>query len=77
MMRRSRWYLILIVALLVLGVGVAVYARHRAAEAAASDCKTPAAPVAAATPPPNLPGFTVEPPCGTGSDKPLPVNRKR
>jgi hypothetical protein len=45
-----------------------VYVRLRAKAAAAATCDTPAPPPPEATPPPNLPGFAIEPACGTGAE---------
>jgi hypothetical protein len=60
-----RVYLVLFVVLLaVLATGV--YLRQRAR--AAANCETPARPTSA-TPPPKLPGFAVEPACGTGEER--------
>lgn len=57
----KRW-LIICLAVILVGLGVYVYARHRE-QAAKPACDTPA-PVQAATPPPKLPDFSVEAPCG-------------
>lgn len=56
------------------GLGVYAYARHRARLEAKSGCDTPA-PVQAATPPPKLPDFTVEPPCGPDGAKAPPSKK--
>jgi len=63
-------YLVLFVVLLALAA-TGLYARQRAKAAAkAANCETPAPPPPQTPPPPNLPGFAVEPACGTGADAP-------
>jgi hypothetical protein len=57
-----------------------VYVRQRAKAAAvaalrqssgqAANCDTPVPPEPQATPPPKLPGFAIEPACGTGAETP-------
>jgi hypothetical protein len=64
-MRGSRWYLIVFVVALAAGIALMAYGRHHARAAAAKNCATPAAPAPAATPPPNVPGFTVQTACGS------------
>jgi len=60
-----RLYLVLFAVLMALAA-TGVYVRQRA-KAAAATCDTPAPPPPPeATPPPNLPGFAIEPACGTG-----------
>jgi len=68
---RSRLYLVLLV-LLIAAATAGVYLRQRAkaAEAAAANCETPAPPPPPTTPPPKLPGFAIEPACGTGAEAP-------
>ena len=66
-----RFYLVLFVLFLaVAATGIYLRQRAKAAEAAAANCETPAPPPPPATPPPNLPGFAVEPACGTGPEAP-------
>jgi hypothetical protein len=60
-----RVYLGILVVLLALAA-IGVYLRTRARTA----CDTPAPPPPAATPPPKVPGFAIEPACGTGADAP-------
>jgi hypothetical protein len=70
-MNRTR-YLVLFAVLMAMAA-TGVYVRQRAktaAAAAAANCDTPAPPPPEATPPPTLPGFAIEPACGTGADVP-------
>jgi hypothetical protein len=64
----KRWLIIWLL-VLVAGLAVYAYARHRAK----AGCDTPA-PVQAATPPPKLPDFNVEAPCGSDAGK-TPVKK--
>jgi hypothetical protein len=65
-----KFYLVLFVVLLALAA-TGLYARQRAKAAAiAANCDTPAPPAPQAAPPPDLPGFAVEPACGTGAEAP-------
>ena len=66
-----KFYLVLFVVLMALAA-TGLYARQRAkaAAAAAANCATPAPPPPQAVPPPSLPGFAVEPACGTGAETP-------
>jgi hypothetical protein len=83
-----RIYLVIFVALMALAAsGVYLRQRAKAAEAlrqAAANCDTPAAPVpiraegpVPAAPPPNLPGFKIEPACGTGAEAPKAAEKKK
>ena len=74
-------YLIIFAALVVAIAlsGVYVRQRARATAAAAAACDNPAPPPSPTTPPPKLPGFQIEPACGTEPAKPasVPTARKR
>jgi hypothetical protein len=60
-------YLVLFAVLMALAAtGVYVRQRAKATAAPAANCDTPAPPPPEATPPPKLPGFAIEPACGTG-----------
>jgi hypothetical protein len=64
-------YLVLFAVLMALAAtGVYVRQRAKAAAAPAANCDTPAPPPLEATPPPKLPGFAIEPACGTGAETP-------
>jgi hypothetical protein len=64
-----RVYLVLFVLLLAVAAGIYLRQRAKAAEALRqANCETPAPPPKPATPPPDLPGFAVEPACGTGAE---------
>jgi hypothetical protein len=70
-------YLVFFAVLLALAA-TGAYVRQRAKAAAAlrqssgqaATCDTPAPPAPEATPPPKLPGFAIEPACGTGAEAP-------
>jgi hypothetical protein len=69
-------YLVIFLAFLMAAAATGVYLRQRAkaTAAAAATCATPAPPPPpSATPPPTLPGFAIEPACGTGADAPKPA----
>jgi hypothetical protein len=66
-----RLYLVIIVLIVLALAATAAYVRQRAIDAAA--CETPAPPPPPTTPPPNLPGFAVEPACGTGAEPAKPA----
>jgi hypothetical protein len=64
-------YLVLFAVLMALAAtGVYVRQRAKATAATAANCDTPAPPPPEATPPPKLPGFAIEPACGTGAETP-------
>jgi hypothetical protein len=66
-----RVYLVLFVLLMaVAATGVYLRQRAKATAAAAANCATPALPPPPTTPPPKLPGFAIEPACGTGAEAP-------
>jgi len=72
-----RVYLVLFVVLLTLAAtGVYLRQRATAVAAAAAACESPAPPPPPATPPPNLPGFAIEPACGTGAEAPKAAEKK-
>jgi hypothetical protein len=70
-------YLVLFVVLMAVAA-TGVYLRQRAKATAAlrqssgqaAGCDTPAPPPKPTTPPPKLPGFAIEPACGTGAETP-------
>jgi hypothetical protein len=70
-------YLVLIVLLMAVAA-TGVYLRQRATATAAlrqgsgqaAGCDTPAPPAKPTTPPPKLPGFAIEPACGTAGEAP-------
>ena len=69
-----RVYLVIFVVFLTALAATGAYLRHRAVKAAeAANCDTPAPPPPPTTPPPKLPGFAVEPACGTGTEAPKPA----
>ncbi|MEO6235564.1 MAG: hypothetical protein ABIQ52_01110 [Vicinamibacterales bacterium] len=73
-----RRYLVVLAVLLALAV-TGVYLRLRAGMAAAAiaGCTSPAPPPPPSAPPPKLPGFAIEPACGTGADSPKPTGEKK
>ena len=75
-------YLVVFLAFLMAAAATGLYLRQRAKATAAlrqssgqaANCETPAPPPPpSATPPPALPGFAIEPACGTGADAPKPA----
>jgi hypothetical protein len=69
-----RVYLVIFVVFLAALAATGAYLRHRTVKAAgAANCDTPAPPPPPTTPPPKLPGFAVEPACGTGAEAPKPA----
>jgi len=77
-MSLRRVYLVILAVIALTAVGVGFYLRHhaRATEKAVAECDTPAPPPKPATPPPKLPGFTVEASCGPGeAGKPAPTKK--
>ena len=58
-------YLVIIALVLLALAGGGVYAWRQAR--AAAECETPAPPPKPATPPPNVPGFAIEPACGAAA----------
>lgn len=73
-----RRYLVVLAALLALAV-TGVYLRQRTSLAATAiaGCASPAPPPPPSAPPPKLPGFAIEPACGTGADMPKPAGKKK
>ena len=70
-----RFYLVILTVLALAIAAAGVYLRQRAIRTAAevADCPTPALPPPPTTPPPKLPGFALEPGCGTGPAAPAPA----
>jgi hypothetical protein len=65
-MSRKVYLVIFVVLLAVAATGVYLRQRAKAMQAAAAKCDTPAPPPPPTTPSPNVPGFAIEPACGTG-----------
>lgn len=72
-------YLFVFAVLVLVLAATGVYLHQRAAKvaAAAANCATPAPPPPPTTPPPKLPGFAVEPACGTGAEAPRTTDKKK
>lgn len=64
-----RYYLVILTVLVVALATTGIYVRQRAVatERAAAECDSPALPPPPASPLPRLPGFTLEPGCGTAA----------
>jgi hypothetical protein len=72
-MTRKLYLVIFAVLMAAAATGAYLWQRAKATAVAAANCETPAPPPPpTATPPPNLPGFAVEPACGTGADAAKP-----
>ena len=75
-----RFYLVILLVIVLGAAAAGLYLRHRAAETekAVANCDTPAPPPKPATPPPKLPGFAIEPSCGPGGSpaKPAQIPKK-
>ena len=62
-------YLVVFAVVLALAAAAGAYYRYRVLKAVA-ECDSPAPPSKPATPPPNLPGFTISEACGPGETPP-------
>ncbi len=77
-MSRKVYLVICVVLLAVAATGVYLRLRAKAIEAAAAKCDTPAPPPPQSAPPPKVPGFAIEPACGTGgAAPPAPPNTRK
>jgi hypothetical protein len=74
-----RFYLVILSVLVVALAAAGLYLRQRAiaTEIAAATCDSPAPPPPPTAPPPNLPGFTLEPGCATGPAVPAAGEAKK